>query len=80
MTDIEFLIEVRRIIKEEVAAYMGAVPSLQEPEEWTGTAALCRELAISKQTLYNWLKHPKTKKLVESDRRRTVAVRRWNEA
>lgn len=40
MTDIEFLSEVRRMIKEEVAAYMGAVPSLQEPEDWRDTAAL----------------------------------------
>ena len=78
MTDIEFLTEVRRMIKEEVAAYMGAVPSLQEPEELLGTAALCRELAISKQTLYNWLKHPKTKKLVEPNRQKVGSKVRYN--
>ena len=78
MTDIEFLTEVRRMIKEEVAAYMGAVPGLQEPEELIGTAALCRELAISKQTLYNWLKHPKTKKLVEPNRQKVGSKIRYN--
>ena len=78
MTDIEFLTEVRRIIKEEVTAYMGAVPSLQEPEEWIGTAALCRELTISKQTLYNWLNHPKTKKLVEPNRQKVGSKVSYN--
>ena len=78
MTDIEFLTEVRRMIKEEVAAYMGAVPSLQEPEDWIGTAALCRGLEISKQTLYYWLKHPKTKKLVEPNRQKVGSKVRYN--
>lgn len=78
MTDIEFLTEVRRMIKEEVASYMGAVPSLQEPEDWIVTAALCRELGISKQTLYNWLKHPKTKKLVEPNRQKVGSKVRYN--
>lgn len=70
MTDIEFWTQVRKMVKQEVAAYFSAVPSLQEPEELIGTAALCKELAISKQTLYNWLKHPKTKKLVEANRQK----------
>jgi hypothetical protein len=53
MTDEEFWTELRKMVKQEVAAYFSTVPSLQEPEELLGTAALCKELGISKQTLYN---------------------------
>ena len=62
MTDIEFLIEVRRIIKEEVAAYMGAVPSLQEPEEWTGTAAFVQGACDKQTNTVQLAKAPQNKK------------------
>lgn len=43
-----------------------------------GTAALCKELAISKQTLYNWQKYPKTKKLIEDNRQKVGSKVRYD--
>ena len=64
---------IRVVIREEVKRYMdeylasGQVP-VCEPV-LVKTAELCKQLHISKQTLYNWLKHPKTKVLIEANRR-----------
>ena len=48
MTEGYFWTELRKKVKQEVAAYFATVFHLQEPEELLGTAALCEELGISK--------------------------------
>lgn len=78
MTDEEFWTELRKMVKQEVAAYFSAVPNLQEPEELLGTTALCKELGISKQTLYNWLKHPKSKLFITGNRQKVGSKLRYN--
>lgn len=78
MTEEEFWVELRKMVKQEVAAYFASVPSLQEPEELVGTAGLCKELGISKQTLYNWLKHPKSKPFITGNRQKVGSKVRYN--
>jgi len=50
MSEEELWKELRKMVKEEVAAYLGVLPGLQVEEIWIGTAALCQELDMSKQT------------------------------
>ena len=65
---------LRGVVREEVKRYMdeylasGQIPG-GEPV-LVNTAELCRQLKISKQTLYNWLKHSKTKALVVANRQK----------
>jgi len=70
MEDHEFWGMMRKIIREELAAaikdYLPQLPAA-EGERMVSTAELCRELKMSKQTLYNWLAKPKTKLLIESN-------------
>jgi hypothetical protein len=61
MEDQGFWGTMRKIIREELAAaikdYLPQLPA-PEGERMVSTAELCRELKMSKQTLYNWLKKP----------------------
>ena len=62
MTDIEFLTEVRRMIKEEVAAYMGAVPSLQEPGRVDRYSGLVQGVGDKQTNVVQLAKAPQNKK------------------
>ena len=75
MVNEEILSWLRRVVREEVRQIMlEYVAADQKPLGETArlnTAELCRELKISKQTLYNWLKDPKLKRLIEAHRQKT---------
>ena len=73
MEDQEFWGTMLKIIREELAAaikdYLPQLPAL-EGERMVSTSELCGELKMSKQTLYNWLKKPLLKMLIEKHRQR----------
>ena len=74
MDDTAFWGKLREIIREEITAAMQTyfIPAaIPEEEILIGTAELCRELKLSRQTLYNWLKHPKTRPLLAANRQKT---------
>ena len=69
MDEKEFMQQLRALVKEEVAAAMKEYTKPVEPvEEFISSKELCSALKISKQTLYNWLKHANTKLLIEAPR------------
>ena len=66
-----FMQQLRALVKEEVAAAMNEYTKPVEPvEEFISSKELCSALKISKQTLYNWLKHANTKPLIEANRQK----------
>ena len=74
MDDKAFWQKLREIIREEITiamqTYLTPV-NLPEEEIMLGTADLCRQLKLSRQTLYNWLKHLKTRPLLAANRQKT---------
>ena len=73
MDDKAFRQKLREIIREEITIAMQTyLTPVRQPEEeiLLGTAELCDQLKLSKQTLYNWLKHPKTKPLIAANRQK----------
>ena len=65
----EFMQQLRALVKEEVAAAMEEYKKpVDTVEEFISSKELCSALKISKQTLYNWLKHVNTKPLIEANR------------
>ena len=73
MTESELLQWLRKMVREEVRAaltdFMEPLQALPEVELIT-IKELCTALKVSKQTLYNWQKHPKTKMLIEKHRQK----------
>lgn len=67
----EFMLMLRALVKEEVAAAMEKYTKpVEKVEEFLSSKELCSALKISKQTLYNWLKHVNTKPLIEANRQK----------
>ena len=73
MEEHEFWQKFREVVREEITAAMKTyfIPAaIPEEEIMIGTAELCEQLKLSKQTLYNWLNRPKTKPLIDANRQK----------